>query len=318
MSSSTPYCNTCQRSPPEVILLPCNNCSQTTYCSRLCEDADLATHQPTCDQTPSPLSPPYHHQDLFPIPEEPPDICPPLPLPLRIRNPHTRLLTNKYLHNLPQQDVFTILIDTHRLHLHEQTKYGPENHHHQQPTPSPQEEEQEENNNNNTTTLTHFIHLATHLTKPNPLLPPWWSPTSLTTLLDLASGDFTPRNNNNNNNNNNNTFLSSLSPETKEWLNLTKRPTISKHDIQAHYHSDSYRQHKSKQGNNTNQSPKRTRQTTPQGSNFVLQLRYLAQVIHGCPTTGGISFRPTVALLAEIEKTTGRVEDRRFWEYLRS
>ncbi|KAK4200436.1 hypothetical protein QBC40DRAFT_254047 [Triangularia verruculosa] len=288
--STTSFCNACQRSPPEVILLLCTNCSQTTYCSRPCEAADQPTHQAICNRTPSP-SPPDQDQTPFFTTPEPQETTHhlhlPLPLPLRIRirNPHSRLLTNKFLHNLPQADVYTLLIDTYRLHLHEQTKYGPDlpHHHHQQ-----------------TNNLSHFLSLASCRINPNPLLPPRWTQTSLNTLLTLSTGNPT-------------THISPdlLSPEAKSWLDLTQRPTISKDDIRNHYYTSYHQQqnHDVVNSQNKRQSGK---------GDFILQLRYLAQVIYGHPTTGGISFKPTIALLAEIEKRKSWVEDRRFWEYLRS
>ena len=96
-------CTTCGASPPAVALKRCANCNTTPYCSRDCQKTDWKSHKRTCGkQNPSSSS-----STATPT-------SPTFPLTRPVPSPFTRLDNGTYLHALPPQDVYTLLIDAHR------------------------------------------------------------------------------------------------------------------------------------------------------------------------------------------------------------
>ncbi|KAF1971628.1 hypothetical protein BU23DRAFT_590544 [Bimuria novae-zelandiae CBS 107.79] len=100
-------CATCNKAPN---LKRCAKCLKTLYCSRDCQKADWKTHKKVCAQqagssTPGPK---IEHANTY---KNPRSKC----LEKHIPDPFTRIDKGAYLHDRPEQDVYTLLIDALRM-----------------------------------------------------------------------------------------------------------------------------------------------------------------------------------------------------------
>ncbi|KAK4209280.1 cytochrome P450 [Rhypophila decipiens] len=91
-------CTACGKSPPEVSLKKCAKCNVTPYCSRDCQKDDWKAHKKLCGKGPPPLD-------------------------THVSNPFTRLGDGTWLHDRPEKDVFTLLIDAYRLRVDDEYKF---------------------------------------------------------------------------------------------------------------------------------------------------------------------------------------------------
>ncbi|KAF3392447.1 hypothetical protein F1880_008655 [Penicillium rolfsii] len=113
-------CNTCQLPATVVALNPCGRCNSVFYCSDNCELADSGQHQMVCfnsiqASTASNAFQINQTQPSAPTQTASPPVRP--ALAARITNPFKRLSLNQWLHDRPEIDVYTLLIDTYRLRV---------------------------------------------------------------------------------------------------------------------------------------------------------------------------------------------------------
>ncbi|KAF9875471.1 hypothetical protein CkaCkLH20_06852 [Colletotrichum karsti] len=93
-------CATCKKTEPEVKLKNCSKCFSTPYCGQDCQSADWKSHKRTCGkkQTGGGAL-----------------LSPPRGLKSPISKPFTRLDNGTWLHDRPETDAYTLLIDAYRL-----------------------------------------------------------------------------------------------------------------------------------------------------------------------------------------------------------
>ncbi|PYH94745.1 hypothetical protein BO71DRAFT_398686 [Aspergillus ellipticus CBS 707.79] len=110
----TPTCHTCAKpSTPTEPLKRCSRCKTQWYCSASCQKTDWKTHKSTCgksNQTPTPAAP----YATFSTPPRPKN------LETFIDKPFHQLQSKTWLHNRPEKDVYTLLIDTYRMKMEDQ------------------------------------------------------------------------------------------------------------------------------------------------------------------------------------------------------
>lgn len=98
-SPEDPTCTSCdklQSSLPEP-LKRCAKCQTARYCSRDCQNLDWKTHKRTCGQPEGDANASQHNPGFHAL------------------NKLLGVSDDKYLHNLPEKDVFAQLIDCFRL-----------------------------------------------------------------------------------------------------------------------------------------------------------------------------------------------------------
>lgn len=107
-------CEKCNKSPPEVSLKHCAQCSTTPYCSRECQKADWKVHKKLCGKQTSESG-----TGSTPGTESNPTSQPGLPkgLDRPTSKPFNRLDNGTWLHDRPEKDVFRLLIDAYRMRV---------------------------------------------------------------------------------------------------------------------------------------------------------------------------------------------------------
>lgn len=121
-------CNSCKKSPPEVTLRRCAKCSSTPYCSRDCQKADWKLHKRACGRGHSSSSGSssirYDTQGPSSASAGTGELSPPKGLRGPGSKPFTRLDTDRWLHDRPEDDVYRLLVDAYRLRCDDDAKYG--------------------------------------------------------------------------------------------------------------------------------------------------------------------------------------------------
>ncbi|KAG5992205.1 hypothetical protein E4U43_003824 [Claviceps pusilla] len=114
-------CIVCKKSPPEVNVKRCAKCSTTPYCSRDCQKADWKVHKKICGKqargtAPAPAAAASSSSSA--------NLSPPKGLERGIAKPFTRLDNGTWLHDRPEKDVYTLLIDAYRLRVEDMYAIG--------------------------------------------------------------------------------------------------------------------------------------------------------------------------------------------------
>jgi splicing suppressor protein 51 len=92
-----------------VTLKRCSKCSVTQYCSHDCQKTDWKNHKKTCGKQPATGQ---SGTTTATAPEGPPP-----GLTQAIVRPFTRLDNGTWLHDRPESDVYTLLIDAYRMRI---------------------------------------------------------------------------------------------------------------------------------------------------------------------------------------------------------
>lgn len=129
------HCATCAKTAASGIdLKHCSKCRTTRYCSIDCQKADWKAHQKVCISTVIGIDKPFH-----------------------------RLHAKTWLHDRPEQDVYTLLIDTYRLRMEDNYNFEG----------TVDEGSVYGSAPNGLRGFRHFLDLAE---SRGGLLPSWWSP----------------------------------------------------------------------------------------------------------------------------------------------
>ncbi|KAI0470555.1 putative MYND domain protein [Xylariaceae sp. FL0804] len=120
-ASTSLACQTCKKTEEELgaKLQRCGRCD-TFYCSRSCQTLDWKKHKKSCakNRQPSPNANANANADAGS--SSPPSSSSPSPGPRlakSIKKPFSRLEAGTFLHGLPEQDTYQLLIDTYRLRM---------------------------------------------------------------------------------------------------------------------------------------------------------------------------------------------------------
>ncbi|KAH7140936.1 putative MYND domain protein [Dactylonectria macrodidyma] len=101
-------CSVCKKTSGEASIKKCAKCSDTPYCSRECQKADWKAHKKICGKMNTQPGRSSGSKPAF---------SPPKGLKQGVSCPFTRLDKNTWLHNRPETDVYTLLIDSYRLRV---------------------------------------------------------------------------------------------------------------------------------------------------------------------------------------------------------
>lgn len=200
-------CNTCrQPAVPGRPVAPCPRCNNVFYCSRYCHITDWAQHRNVCINSAQPVTQPVTQPGIQPtiqptiqqtiqpsatsnanlVPQTlastlPQTVPPPNRPALRVKitNPFRRLWLNKWLHDRPEQDVYTLLIDAYRLRINDdlfhKLQYNVDSLYCQE-------------GDSGEGGFRHFLQRVEN--HPNGLLPRWWSSAKAEECVELGlSGD---------------------------------------------------------------------------------------------------------------------------------
>ncbi|CAK7210238.1 hypothetical protein SCUCBS95973_000711 [Sporothrix curviconia] len=118
----TSSCNTCKKTDADVTLKTCAKCKTTRYCSTDCQASDWPEHKITCRRLAAELA--EDGPFAFPDPASTMTLPPTWAgLEKRITDPYTRLDKGTWLYDRPEFDVYRLLIDCHRLHAEDSSKF---------------------------------------------------------------------------------------------------------------------------------------------------------------------------------------------------
>ncbi|KAG5928042.1 hypothetical protein E4U53_002767 [Claviceps sorghi] len=108
-------CIICKKSSPEVNIKRCAKCSVTPYCSRDCQKADWKAHRKICGKQTGGTAPAGAASSSSSSASS--NLSPPRGLERGIAMPFTRLDKGTWLHDRPEKDVYTLLVDAYRLRV---------------------------------------------------------------------------------------------------------------------------------------------------------------------------------------------------------
>ncbi|KAG5914350.1 hypothetical protein E4U42_000532 [Claviceps africana] len=112
-------CIICKKSPPEVNIKRCAKCSVTPYCSRNCQKADWKAHRKICGKQTGGTAPAgaASSSSSSASASASANLSPPRGLQRGVAQPFTRLDKGTWLHDRPDEDVYTLLVDAYRLRV---------------------------------------------------------------------------------------------------------------------------------------------------------------------------------------------------------
>ncbi|KAK8194242.1 hypothetical protein M8818_007430 [Zalaria obscura] len=161
MQASGTGAQACENCGKSDSLKHCAKCKSTKYCSHDCQKAQWKAHKKVCTRIAN-ANNPNSSSSNGPAPST---SASPKAVLAPVYKPFHKLEARTWLHDRPETDVYSLLLDTFRLRLDDNYKFGGEN------TPGSVYAEDDEE-----TSLPAFRKFLRLAEGRNGLLPSWWSP----------------------------------------------------------------------------------------------------------------------------------------------